>query len=331
MKKFDFLGKSLVKTFLVVLFVCYTGSAVASLVDLQGATPEEASITVSVNKPANATNALTTLLVYDADFSDEGELIINGNPAIPLFGAAADLGNDAKSANIALSTPASYWIDGNNTLLFRHTSTGGYAIDDVIVLFDVSTEPPVTGSGSVNLSWVAPVERTDGTALALSEIAGYTVYYGTSKGNYPDSLSVNDISATSVTVTDLPIGTYYLVMTTRDTDGRESGYSSMTTIQAYPVDLDGDGDGLADDSDNCTVVVNPLQRDTDLDGYGNYCDPDFDNNMLVNRQDLDYLKSKLFTSDPHADLNGDGIVNLADLEIMKPYFFGSPGPSGLVP
>ena len=67
--------------------------------------------------------------------------------------------------------------------------------------------------------------------MALSEISGYTVHYGTSKGNYPDSFSINNGSATAVTVTDLPAGTYYLVVTTRDTDGRESGYSSMATKQ----------------------------------------------------------------------------------------------------
>jgi len=198
-------------------------------VDLTGSAPEESSIIITVNKPADASKGLITLLVYDADIADEGELVINGHPAIPLFGAAGSGANDAKSTNLTISTPASYWRDGNNTLLFRHTRTGGYIIYDVTVQFEISTQPGVTGS--VYLSWVAPVARTDETALALSEIAGYTVYYGKSMGNYSDSLIINDGSATAVTITDLPVGTYYLVLTTRDTDGRESEYSSMATIQ----------------------------------------------------------------------------------------------------
>ncbi len=232
MKKFNIFRKVPVKIFLVILFVSYTSSAIASLVDLTGPAPEEAAITVTVNKPVNASNGLITLLAYDADTADEGELVINGNTAIPLFGAAGVLGNNRKSATITISTPASYWRDGNNTLLFRHTRTGGYIIDDVTVLFEVSpVTSPGTGTGSVNLSWVAPAERADNTALSLSEISGYTVYYGTSKGNYPDSFFINDGSATAATVTDLPVGTYYLIVTTRDTDGRESGYSSMITKQ----------------------------------------------------------------------------------------------------
>ncbi len=101
-----------------------------------------------------------TLFVNDADFADEGELVINGNPAIALFGTAGSTANDTKSTNITISTPASYWQDGNNTLLFRHTSTGGYVIYDVTVQFEVSTEHVVTGS--VTLSWTAPVAREDG-------------------------------------------------------------------------------------------------------------------------------------------------------------------------
>lgn len=38
--------------------------------------------------------------------------------------------------------------------------------------------------------------------------------------------------------------------------------------------IDTDGDGVTDSSDNCTLTPNPLQRDTDADGYGNICDAD---------------------------------------------------------
>ena len=252
MKKFDDLGKILVKTFFVLLFVSSASSAVATLADLRGRTPDEVSVTLTLSKPANTVNGLLTLVAYDADFPNEGELVINGNTAIPLFGAAGVSANDRKSANITISTPASYWRDGNNTLLFRHTRTQGFVIDGWSLLFEAGldngddssitsggntdtgnsgTSGNQPGTGSVNLSWVAPVARADGAAIALSEIAGYTVHYGTSSGNYPDSFYISDGSATAVTVTDLPAGTYYLVVTTRDTDGRESRYSSMATKQ----------------------------------------------------------------------------------------------------
>jgi hypothetical protein len=40
-------------------------------------------------------------------------------------------------------------------------------------------------------------------------------------------------------------------------------------------DLDGDSDGVQDNKDNCVSKANADQRDTDLDGYGNACDGDF--------------------------------------------------------
>ena len=61
------------------------------------------------------------------------------------------------------------------------------------------------------------------------------------------------------------------------------------------------------------------------------CDPDFDNNLVVNASDLAFFKTKFFSSDPDADLNGDSVVNAADLAILKTMFFKPPGPSGLVP
>jgi hypothetical protein len=80
-------------------------------------------------------------------------------------------------------------------------------------------------AGSVVLSWVAPSARSDGTALSMGEIAGYRLYYGTSAGDYPNRIEIADGAATSVDVNEIPVGTYYFVMTTYDMDGRESSYS----------------------------------------------------------------------------------------------------------
>ena len=99
---------------------------------------------------------------------------------------------------------------------------------------------------------------------------------------------------------------------------------------AVPV-VDTDGDGVPDNQDNCTLIPNPNQTDTDGDFYGNICDPDFNNDLVINAADLAYLKANFFTNDPDADLTGDGFVNAADLAILKQMFFMAPGPSGTAP
>jgi len=63
----------------------------------------------------------------------------------------------------------------------------------------------------------------------MGEIAGYTLYYGTTQGKYPNSVNINDASTTTVTVSSLPTGTYYFVITARDIAGLESSYSSVAT------------------------------------------------------------------------------------------------------
>ncbi len=104
----------------------------------------------------------------------------------------------------------------------------------------------------------------------------------------------------------------------------DEGLSAMTALEA-----DSDGDGVADNLDNCVHVGNANQRDTDSDGFGNACDADLNNDCIINVVDLGLIKSVFFTSADDADFNGDGVVNVLDLGIMKSSFFLAPGPSGV--
>ncbi len=92
-----------------------------------------------------------------------------------------------------------------------------------------STVPPAgsVSASSATISWTAPVVRADQTPLSLADIGGYRVYYGASADNYTNSVDVTDGAAVQVTVTNLPSGTYYFVVTAYDVKGRESTYSPV--------------------------------------------------------------------------------------------------------
>ncbi len=111
---------------------------------------------------------------------------------------------------------------------------------------------------------------------------------------------------------------------------------ALAAASASVFAVDTDGDGIDDPQDNCTLVANPAQRDTDADLFGNFCDPDIavPNDLVVNFLDLNVMKNAFFSSpaspdwNPDADLDGSNSVNFVDLNIVKAFFFAPPGPSG---
>ena len=54
---------------------------------------------------------------------------------------------------------------------------------------------------------------------------------------------------------------------------------------------DFDGDGIADDVDNCSSNPNPAQEDYDGDGIGDICDPDDDNDGVLDTADACQLST----------------------------------------
>ncbi len=87
--------------------------------------------------------------------------------------------------------------------------------------FDITVV--AAGTGSITLSWTAPTQNTDGSAL--TDLAGYKFYYGTESGNYSEAVTVDDAGITSYVIEELVAGTYYLVATSVNAAGVESLYS----------------------------------------------------------------------------------------------------------
>lgn len=98
---------------------------------------------------------------------------------------------------------------------------------------------------------------------------------------------------------------------------------------------DADSDGVEDERDNCLDSPNTSQCDTDLDGYGNHCDGDFDNSGSVNAGDASIFFADFATgidSGVGTDMDCGGSVNAGDWgTYFVPQFSvsGVPGPSGL--
>lgn len=87
------------------------------------------------------------------------------------------------------------------------------------------------GSGQATLSWEAPTQNEDGSAL--TDLAGYKIYWGRNSGSYPDSATIDNSSINVYVIDNLSSGSYEFVATSFNTAGVESAYSDpmVVTIQ----------------------------------------------------------------------------------------------------
>jgi hypothetical protein len=87
--------------------------------------------------------------------------------------------------------------------------------------------PAASTTGSATLTWVAPTENTDGTAV--TDLAGYRIYYGTSATDLTQEIDLAGTTSTSYVVSGLAPGTYYFAVTAYSTAGMESAESNQAS------------------------------------------------------------------------------------------------------
>ncbi len=108
---------------------------------------------------------------------------------------------------------------GANTITVSATDGAGDTRSDTIII-----NRETNGTGSATLTWQAPTERTDGTAL--TDLAGYTIHYGRMSGVYDYQIDVNTPGVATYVVENLVPGDWYFAMTAYDSSGAVSDYSN---------------------------------------------------------------------------------------------------------
>lgn len=91
-----------------------------------------------------------------------------------------------------------------------------------------SPTTPAATAHTLQLSWTIPSTRENGTALTLSELSGYEIYYyaeGSSSGA-GEVVPVSGGTSTSTKVTINGSGTYYFAIAARDNAGLLSNLSN---------------------------------------------------------------------------------------------------------
>ena len=186
------------------------------------------SVRITQNMLSRAQDSLAAAEVLDSSFEvvslakTVSGLIAGDLPAKVATVLPADSSRSLNNATKLSSTASKADISIVNQVVVKADSG---TVDTVTA--DPVVKKPVTSAtrGAFTLKWTAPKTRSNGSPLSLADINGYRIYYGKSPGKYSEVFDVADGTAQSAKVTNLPAGTYYLVMTTYDNSGLESKHS----------------------------------------------------------------------------------------------------------
>ena len=272
------------------------------------------------------------VLMQGGTFTDE-----SNNPVIShIIDQEADLANE----NIYL-TQSLYPVSPAS--LNRFTTVGGYSQQRLIVVpaqfQTTSITAPTSGilrkystldlivytAPFTNLDFDAPViwsveaapnagniDFTVKISDALSDIHRTVILYRTLNTNSWTMLDLTFDSQTGLATGSAPDPSATLEYFVQAVDG--SGNVSLVLDHGVPFRVlsaltDTDGDNVSDDIDNCLFTANSDQADFDQDGLGDACDPNADNDPLV-----DVFDAQTFNDAEWLDLDNDGTPDNTDTD-----------------
>jgi len=143
---------------------------------------------------------------------------IQGQPAWTSF--------DAQTGALA-GTPAAADVGVSGGITISATNS----VNSVSVgPFSIEVDPAAStgpATGSATLDWSPPTENIDGSPL--TNLAGYSVHYGTSEASLSQTIDVADASATTYVVSGLTPGTYYFAVSAYNSLGLEGAWSNLAS------------------------------------------------------------------------------------------------------
>jgi hypothetical protein len=84
-----------------------------------------------------------------------------------------------------------------------------------------------SGTGMATLSWQAPTTTTEGSAL--TDLAGYRIYYGTNSSDLTQSVQITSVGIQTYAIDNLGAGTWYFAVRAVTAAGVESALSDIVS------------------------------------------------------------------------------------------------------
>ena len=252
-------------------------------------------------RAAVATAAVLTAGVAPA--SADTITIVSGNgpvgdpdPAVQVVDDSFDVTIEPRPATTigvccdwAAPVPGSQWI-----VPFRYGNGTGFWFTTYRATFTLP-------AGALNPSISLALLADNGAAVRLND--SEFVAQGCDASNYFGPAQTYSTSSGFVTGSNTLT---FDVSNSLDCGGGPTGLDFVATV-AYDLP-DVDGDGVANEADNCPAVANADQADADADGLGDACDADLDGDEVANGPD----NCPAVANADQLDADGDGIGAACD-------------------
>jgi hypothetical protein len=139
-------------------------------------------------------------------------------------GAAAVSGSTAPKSGTT-STPTNA---GSTTVPVSTGTTSPAGTSSPAGTTPTGTPAPTAKAESITLSWAAPTENTDGSAL--TNLSGFDIYYGTSSAALTQKININSVGLLTYVVENLSSGTWFFEVVAVNAAGVQSGPSSVVSV-----------------------------------------------------------------------------------------------------
>jgi len=127
-----------------------------------------------------------------------------------------------RSRGILAQTPSALVISMILAGCGGSTESGGSVSDA-----SSSSSSSAATADSVTLSWSAPTENTNGSAL--TNLSGYVIYYGTSASAMTQTIDINTVGMLTYVVDNLSAGTWYFQIVAVNAAGDVSSPSATVS------------------------------------------------------------------------------------------------------
>ena len=226
-------------------FSVYTGK-------LEGATPATvgtwSNIRISVrSSTGTASLPAFSIATYVAGSTSNRAPVLSGTPSTSVVAGNAyafrPTGSDPEGRTLTWSIsnrPAwATFSTATGALTGTPTATNVGTYSNIVIsasdgtnrtslpAFSIAVNSVGTSTGSATLSWTPPTLNTNGTAL--TNLAGYRIYYGTSPSTLTRTVTLSNAGLTRYVISDLSAATWYFSIRAYTSTGAESTNSNTVS------------------------------------------------------------------------------------------------------